>query len=120
MNKLKIGWSEIDITPTKKVSLVGQFAERISEYVEKPLTATAMAIDNGVEQAIICSTDLVGVSIELTKKIREKIEKDNTEIDTKKVIIGAIHTHTGPGFTGRGANASTKYCLRNESLICKI
>jgi len=49
MNKIKIGWSEVDITPPKKVSLVGQFAERISEYVEKPLTATAMAIDNGAE-----------------------------------------------------------------------
>lgn len=113
MNKIKIGWSEVDITPPKKVSLVGQFAERISEYVEKPLTATAMAIDNGAEQAIICGTDLVGVSIELTKKIREKIEKANTEIDTKKVIIGAIHTHTGPGYAGRGVNASAKY-LGNE------
>ena len=109
MNKIKIGWSEIDITPKKKVSLVGQFAERISEYIEKPLTATAMAIDNGDEQAIICSTDLVGVSIELTEKTREKIKKINGEIDTTKVIIGAIHTHTGPGFTGRGVNASTKY-----------
>ena len=43
MNKLQIGWSEIDITPDKKVSLAGQFAERISEYVEKPITATAMS-----------------------------------------------------------------------------
>ena len=42
MNKLKIGWSEISITPDKKVSLAGQFAERISEYVEKPITATAL------------------------------------------------------------------------------
>ena len=44
MSKLLIGWSEANITPEKKVSLEGQFAERISEYVEKPLTATAMAM----------------------------------------------------------------------------
>ena len=74
MNIIKIGWSEVDITPHKTVSLVGQFVERISEYVEKPLTATAMAIDNGTEQTIICGTDLVGVSIELTEKIRDKSE----------------------------------------------
>ena len=58
---------------------------------------------------------MVGVSIELTEKIREKIGKANAEIDTKKVIIGAIHTHTGPGFTGRGANASTKYLGKANS-----
>ena len=34
MNTMKIGWSEIDITPSKKVSLAGQFAERISQYIE--------------------------------------------------------------------------------------
>ena len=41
MSKLFIGWSEVDITPDKKISLAGQFAERISQYVEKPLTVTA-------------------------------------------------------------------------------
>ena len=28
MSKLNFGWAEIDITPDKKVSLAGQFAER--------------------------------------------------------------------------------------------
>ena len=36
MSALKIGWGEVSITPDKKISLAGQFAERISEYVEKP------------------------------------------------------------------------------------
>ena len=48
MSNLKFGWSEISITPDKKVSLAGQFAERISEYVEKPVTATAMAVEAGI------------------------------------------------------------------------
>jgi len=42
MSQVKIGWSEIDITPAKSASLIGQFAERISEFIEKPITATAM------------------------------------------------------------------------------
>ena len=42
----RIGWSEVSITPDKKISLAGQFAERISEYVEKPLTVTAMALES--------------------------------------------------------------------------
>ena len=44
MSVLKIGWSEKSITPDKKISLAGQFAERISEYEEKPLTATVTKI----------------------------------------------------------------------------
>ena len=30
MSKLQFGWSEVSITPDKKISLAGQFAERIS------------------------------------------------------------------------------------------
>ena len=30
MKEMKIGWSEVNITPEKKASLAGQFAERIS------------------------------------------------------------------------------------------
>ena len=41
MSKLKFGWAEQSITPDKKVSLAGQFAERISEYVEKPICAVS-------------------------------------------------------------------------------
>ena len=59
MSKLFIGWSEVNITPDKKISLAGQFAERISEYVEKPLTATAMAVEAEGEQMVLVSTDLV-------------------------------------------------------------
>ena len=55
MAKIKIGWSEVSITPDKKVSLAGQFFERISEYVETPITVTAMAVEADNNQMIICS-----------------------------------------------------------------
>ena len=45
MSNLKIGWAEVDITPEKKVALDGQFAERISQYVEKPITLTAIILE---------------------------------------------------------------------------
>ena len=37
MSKLQFGWAEVDLTPEKKAALGGQFAERISEYVENRL-----------------------------------------------------------------------------------
>ena len=102
MSHFMIGWSEKDITPEKKVSLVGQFAERISEYVEKPLTVTAMAVTTDDEQLVLVSCDLVGVSYTLVDAVREKLEGNDLGLDPMKVIISAIHTHTGPGYTGRG------------------
>ena len=115
MSKLLIGWAEEDITPQGKVSLEGQFAERISEYVEKPLCVTAMAVECGGEQAIICSVDLVNVAYQFRDRILDKVKKLSTEIDTAKVIISAIHTHTGPGYTGRGINVSYKFSKKNTS-----
>lgn len=104
MSNLLIGWAETDITPNGKAALEGQFAERIAEYTEKPLTATAMAIESGGEQAIFCSVDLVYVSWPLRDLILDKVKKLSDEIDISKVIISAIHTHTGPGYVGKGKN----------------
>lgn len=96
MSTMKIGWSEQSITPEKKVALAGQFAERISEYVEKPLTVTALAVESGGEQMVLCSMDLVAVGWNLVEAVRENVAKANAGIDPMKIIISAIHTHTGP------------------------
>ena len=94
MNKLKVGWSEVSITPEKKIALAGQFAERISEYVETPVTVTALAVSSGEEQMIICSCDLVNIGENLVENVREKVKSKNSGIDTDKIIISAIHSHT--------------------------
>ncbi len=99
MSKLNFGWAEIDLTPDKKVSLAGQFAERISEYVEKPITATALAISSDDEQMIMVSCDLVSTNANLVDAIRDKLKDNKEGIDPMKVTISAIHTHTGPAYT---------------------
>ena len=100
MSTMKLGWAEVDITPEKKISLAGQFAERISEYVEKPLTATALAIEAGEEQLVMVSTDLAKAPIKLMWDIRARLADNGLGLDPQKVIISAIHTHTGPVFPG--------------------
>ena len=106
MSKLYIGWSEVNITPDKKISLAGQFAERISEYVEKPLTATAMAVECGGDQMIMISTDLVAIGMNLEEEIRvlnrqiqameasadkaqEKIDKFELWCDHQQTLLNA-------------------------------
>ena len=93
MGKIKIGWSEVSITPDKKTSLAGQFFERISEYVETPITVTAMAVESEENQMIICSCDLVGIASNLMRTVRERL-KDSTEINPDSIIITATHSHT--------------------------
>ena len=96
MANMMIGWSEISITPDKKVALAGQFAERISQYIEKPLTATAMAVEADGEQMVLVSVDLVGVAANLVDKVREQLDGNTVGLDPMKVVMAAIHTHTAP------------------------
>lgn len=96
---LHIGWSELNITPDKKVSLHGQFAERISEYVEKPLTATALALEKDGEQAVFVSCDLAGITWNLVCAVRDRLSGNSMGLDPNKVMFNAIHTHTGPNYT---------------------
>ena len=105
---LKIGWSEKSITPDKKISLVGQFAERISEYVEKPLTVTALAIDSGDDQVVMVSCDLGSVSWNLLQDVRARLADNDVGLDPQKIIMSAIHTHTGPGYKGSGQKNANK------------
>ena len=98
MSKFKIGWSEVSITPDKKVSLEGQFYERISEYVETPITVTAMAIDGECDHMVICSCDLTSVGANLVKLVREGLE-GVSGLKSENVILNATHTHTSIKYT---------------------
>ena len=98
MSQLLFGWAEASITPEKPVALVGQFAERISQYVEKPLAATALAVSNGEDHAVMVSTDLVGATYNLIAAVRERVRAAGTDLDPDKIAISATHTHTGPNY----------------------
>lgn len=93
MGKIKFGWAEESIVPEKKVSLDGQFFERISEYVESEITATAMAVEADGDAMIMVSADVVFLEKSLVNLAREKFRKLTTEIDAKKLMIAATHTH---------------------------
>ena len=94
--KLLIGWASKDITPEKTVVLMGQFYARISEYVNDPITATALAIEAGNDQAIMVSFDLVGVRSGIQNKLRELVKHRLPNFDAKKLFLNATHTHTAP------------------------
>lgn len=54
MGNIKVGWAEESLVPVgKKVSLAGQFVERISDHVESDITVTAMALEADGKQMIL-------------------------------------------------------------------
>lgn len=93
MPKIKIGWAEVDITPKEKISLAGQFFERISDEVESPLAAVAMAVESGDESMIICEVDVVSIGENLHNAVKKRVS-EKTGLPESKVITAAIHTHT--------------------------
>ena len=108
MSKIKIGWAEETLVPENaKVNLAGQFFERISEYVESEITATAMAVESDGEQVIMVSADIIHVPMYLLDLTREKFAKICSDVDPKKIIVTATHTHTSHVMSNPETDAST-------------
>ena len=94
MSKIKIGWGEETLVPEGlKVSLAGQFFERISQYVESEITATAMAVEADGDEMIIVSADMTGINDYLMSIIRERFTAICKDFDANKIIVSATHTH---------------------------
>ncbi len=123
MSTMYVGWAETDITPGPKISLMGQFSERISEYIEKPLTATAMALQEGDVQAVIVSCDLLDIAWGLVEAVRNRLMGNDKGLDPRSVMIAAIHTHTGPVYwpkKGRAARYKEKSRMNSITLRAQI
>jgi hypothetical protein len=96
---LNIGWAVRSITPEKPVMLQGQMHVRISTGVENPLWATALAVENGGEGAVIVTCDLAFIPEELVAATRARLAELLPAFDGCKLIMASTHTHTGPVFT---------------------
>ncbi|MBE9601889.1 hypothetical protein [Pedobacter sp. MC2016-24] len=95
-HNIQIGWATADITPAGPASLFGQYYERISTYVESPLTITVCAMESDQEQAIMVSMDLLCSTTALQDALREIVAPLLPELDVKKLFLFATHTHSAP------------------------
>lgn len=94
------GTCHIDISPSLPVALVGQYYKRIATEIFTPLTASVIAVAStnpaNEDSMIIVSCDLLGIPRRLMQAVRIKVSMIDSSIDVDKIIINAIHTHTGP------------------------
>jgi len=99
--ELHVGAASADITPEGPVAVSGQFHLRIARKVETPVTANVVALesrrgDESLDAAVMVSCDVVGVPAEVLRLVREAVGKRLPGLDTKKIFLGATHTHTAP------------------------
>lgn len=96
--KIIIGWASRDVTPDKPVELLGQFHVRISEYINDPLMATALALESegGSEEGIMVSIDAAYLHDSIRDQCQERLADLIPDFDSRKLFINATHTHTAP------------------------
>lgn len=114
--QIRIGWAQTDITPDRPVFLMGQMYYRVSQYVHDPITATAVVLENGAEQAIFVSMDMVGVPKGIVEKVREAVD-GNDGIDAGKISFSVTHTHNATRFDEDGHRKEFEELLGEDRIL---
>lgn len=93
---MKVGTSQIDITPKPGVELSG-FAARTqpSTGVLDPLFAKALYLADGSERVLWIHCDLVGFDREIVLEFRDWAQQ-RLGLAAGQVMLSATHTHSGP------------------------
>lgn len=91
----RVGMGSVDITPPVGIKLCG-FAARTapSTGIYHPLSAVAVAIDDGVTPILLIGADLLGF-YDTAERVRALIAAA-TGIPTPQIILNGSHTHCGP------------------------
>ena len=110
---LNIGWGEVDITPppTKRIPLCGQYYQRLAD-VKDPyhsrLKFAAVAIQRGDEGFLMGSIDNVTVWQPFVDRVRARVKELEPGIDTNRVFMGCIHTHSAPAIRPSGTERAAE------------
>jgi hypothetical protein len=97
--ELKVGVAVADITPPKGYRMSGYFYERLNTGTHDPLQARALVLRQDDRQAALVFCDLIGMSLDVSRKARDLAAK-KTGIPAANILIAATHSHTGPLYFG--------------------
>ena len=91
--RLKIGWSEVNITPVKNMPMSGYIPKDSFSGIMDSLYARVLLIDNGQVAVPFISVDLLIFPPTLNDKLQSGLE----QIGIDMYYGSASHTHSGPG-----------------------
>ena len=91
------GWAEVEITPPLGIVLGGRGgAETLANKVIDPLYAQVLYLRDGKGTGfVLASFDLIGLSHELSDRIRTRMVHE-LGVDWNLVVLNTSHTHSGP------------------------
>jgi hypothetical protein len=92
------GFATSDITPPLNLEMAGfgPALDRRATNTHDPLMAHAMVLVVNGRRVAVVDCDVVGVTLELTRKVRMLVEA-GTGIPGQHLLLSATHTHSGPG-----------------------
>lgn len=92
---LKIGLSEIDITPAPGLRMAGMLNPPQAQGVQWPLNARLFLFEDGTHQAAILALDILLLAPALVPELRQAVTA-GTGLDPSEVMIACTHTHRAP------------------------
>jgi hypothetical protein len=98
-NPLRAGTARIEITPTLPVTLAGyESRKELSRGVHDPLSARAVAFEQGSNHLVLVSIDNLGFYNGTAEPLRQAV-LDACRLRPSELFLCAIHTHSAPTLT---------------------
>ena len=119
MGTLKAGFARADITPPLGTRVVGYYRVRHAEGVLDPLLATAVAVNDGENTAVIMSLDNIGIDQVTVDRIREGAA-EKCGIAKEAVFVSCTHTHLGPAISNTREGRDPTYVDNAISIACGV
>ncbi len=93
----RLGFAKRKITPPAGLELsgYGYYLDRKAKAVRDDLWCRAVVLEQGGEPVVLISCDLLGLSIDLTRQLREWISR-KSGFAVERILIACVHTHYGP------------------------
>ena len=95
MNNLKVGYSSINVNPPLNYPIHGYYLERFGKGFIDDLIASAIALYDGKNTALIISVDNGGFTQNVIAKFLDVINLA-TDVNKDNIFISATHSHTAP------------------------
>lgn len=96
----RAGAHVVDISPTRfPVRVNAMFTERSATNVVDPLTARALALDDGTNRVVICVVDSCMLPRDLIDRAKDEVSR-HTGLSPDRLLVSATHTHSAPSAMG--------------------
>ncbi len=95
MNKLSVGFAEVQITPPLGIYITGYYQDRYADGILDDLYMQAVAFSDGEKKSVLVTVDNIGIYRKDIDILRAAAAKA-TGLPETAIFITCSHTHTGP------------------------